>query len=277
VPRPRGKDYTRDIRREHAGDPAQESRDATATGRDEQRLYGINACLALFQRRPETLRKVYLTESRLGDLKPVLAWCVSKKLGYRVVTNEDLDKLASTKHHEGVCFDVLRREPLTVDELIALLPAAPKPVAVVVLDGVGNPHNFGAMLRSAANFGVAAVVIPADSTLALSGAACRVAEGGAEAVELARAAPGENVLARLRGAGFGIVATVPRAGEALYETALPARLGLLFGAEGEGLSASMIAGADVRVTVPGTGKVESLNISASAAVLFGEYFRQHFV
>ena len=242
---------------------------------NESRLFGVNACLAMFRRRPEDLRKVWLTEARIADLKPVLAWCVQQRLGYRVVETGDLDRLAGTQHHEGVCFDVARRDPLSLSALLSSLPVAPAPACVVVLDGVGNPHNFGAVLRSAANFGIGGIVLPADSSLGLSGAAVRVAEGGAEAVALARAASGEAVENLLRAAGFTIAATVPREGRSPYAQALPARLALVFGAETAGMDTSRIGAADLRLTIPGTGAVESLNIAASAAVLFAEWYARH--
>jgi RNA methyltransferase, TrmH family len=73
----------------------------------ELRLYGVNACLANFAKRPESLRKVYLLEARIPQFKAVLAFCVQHKLGYRVVEEQDLAKLTSSAHHEGVCFDVI--------------------------------------------------------------------------------------------------------------------------------------------------------------------------
>jgi len=240
---------------------------------DEVRVYGRNACLAAFARRPEDLRKVYLVESRLPEFKQVLAWCVKHRLGYRIVENDDLDRLTDTQHHEGVCFEMRRQSALSVSELLQQCPPQ-KPALLVWLDGVGNPHNVGAILRSAANFGVVGMILPARSA-DLPGAALRVAEGGAESVRLAHARAGEDVAATLRAAGFRIAATVVRNGAALYRNPLPPRLVLVLGAEGEGMSPGLIAAADVRITVPGTGAVESLNVSASAAVLFAEFWRQH--
>jgi TrmH RNA methyltransferase len=243
--------------------------------RDEEiRIYGLNACLALFARRPHDLRKVYLLESRIADMKTVLAWCVQQRLGYRVVDNADLDKLTASQHHEGVCFETKRRPLLSLSTLLQNAPRAPRPALLAWLDGVGNPHNFGAVLRSAANFGVHGMILPAESTLALSGAAYRVAEGGFEAVPLARIVPGEDAIGALRNAGFAIAATVPREGEALYGARLPPRLVFLLGAEGAGMSRGLVDRADLHLTIPGSGAVESLNVAASAAVLFGEYFRQ---
>lgn len=254
--------------------PAGQQRSGAAR-HEEVRYFGRNACHAVFVHRPGDIRKVYLTEARIAEFKSVLTWCVQHKLGYRVVETGDLDKLTQTQHHEGICFELRRTTALALDTLLDLLPQAPAPALLVQLDGVGNPHNFGAMLRSAAHFGVNGVLLPPDSALGLSGAAARIAEGGAETVAIAQSRANDDVLARLRGAGFSIAATVPRRGVSLYATKLPARLALIFGAEGEGMREPLIAAADLRLNIPGMGTVESLNISTSAAVLFGEYFRQH--
>ena len=241
---------------------------------DEMRIYGVNACLAMFAKRPHDLRKVYLLESRLADLKTVLAWCVQRKLGYRVVENQDLDKLTGSQHHEGVCFEVRRKAPVSLSTLLQLIPRPPQPALLLWLDGVGNPHNIGAVLRSAANFGAHGVLLSSETASGLSGAAYRVAEGGAEMVTLAQVAPGEDVLAPLRNFEMQIAATVVREGESLYSAKLPKRTVLVLGAEGAGLKRNLIDRADVHLTIPGTGAVESLNVAASAAVLLGEYFRQ---
>jgi len=241
---------------------------------DEMRIYGVNACRAMFARRPHDLRKVYLLESRLADLKAVLAWCVQRRLGYRVVEPADLDKLTGSQHHEGVCFDVRRGNFLALSNLLQALPRPPRPALLVWFDGVGNPHNVGAVLRSAAHFGVAGVLLGADAAGGLSGAAFRVAEGGAEAMPLAQIGQGEDALAALHNFEFQVAATVPREGESPYAARLPARLVFMLGAEGSGLRRGLIDRADLHLTIPGTGAVESLNVAASAAVLFGEYFRQ---
>jgi len=242
---------------------------------EETRLYGLNACLAAFARRPQAVRKVYLTEARIPALKNVLAWCVKNRLGYRVVEDADLDKLTASRHHEGVCFDMLRAAPLDLAQLLSLQPSSPVPSLLLWLDGVGNPHNLGALLRSAAHFGAGGVIVPADSALDVSGAAARVAEGAAEVVPLAHVATGTNIRSALHAAGYKIAATVPRNGASLYETRLPPRLVFAFGAEGEGMSASLIDAADLKLTIPGSGAIESLNVAASVAVILGEYWRQN--
>jgi TrmH RNA methyltransferase len=254
---------------------ADEAKPVAAQRRGEEiRIYGRNACLAVFAKRPQDVRKIYLTEARIAEFKPILAWCVKNRLGYRVVESEDLDRLTEAQHHEDVCFEVRRSAPASLSTLLQGLSGAEKPVLLVWLDGVGNPHNVGAMLRSAANFGVRGLILPAGAP-GLSAAAMRVAEGGAEAVPVAQAQVGEDVAAQLHSAGFSIAATVPRAGEELYKSTLPPRLAMIFGAEGEGMSTELMRRADQQLTIPGSGAVESLNVSASAAIVFGEFWRQH--
>lgn len=253
----------------------QRARVVDASDVRETRLYGLNACLAAFAKRPEALRKVYLTEARIPALKLVLAWCVKHRLGYRVVEDEDLDKLTNSRHHEGVCFEILRSPPLDLARLLSLQPAAPAASLLLWLDGVGNPHNLGALLRSAAHFGAAGVIVPDQSHLDVSGAAARVAEGAAEIVPIARAPNIARAKDMLHAAGYALAATVPRQGTPLYDSRLPARIVLAFGAEGEGMSDALIEAADVRLTIPGSGAIESLNVAASVAVVLGEYWRQH--
>ena len=240
-------------------------------GNDELRLHGVNAVLAMFAKRPQALRKLYLLEALIPRLQPLLKWCVANRVGYRVVEEGDLHKLAASAHHEGVVAEVLREEPQPLTAWLRELPDGPQ--CALWLDGVGNPHNLGAILRSAAHFGVSAVLLPKSSTLALSGAAARVAEGGAEAVPFVRLGRDDNAIAQLHGAGFALAATVVRGGSDLFKAQLPQRLVYVLGAEGEGMSAELAAACDLRLSIPGSGAVESLNVAAATAVLLAQWAR----
>lgn len=248
---------------EQASHPSRTRRDA------ELRLYGLNAVHAVFARRPQAIRKLYLVESRIPALQPLLKWCVAHRVGYRVVEEEDLDRLASSTHHEGVIAEVLREEPQSLSNWLRDLPAGPQ--CALWLDGVGNPHNFGAILRSAAHFGVSAILLPKHSPLALSGAAARVAEGGAEAVPMVRLGRQDNALAQLRSAGFALAATVVKGGKDVFDATLPQRLVFVLGSEGEGMDRELADACDLRVSIPGTGAVESLNVAAATAVLLAAW------
>ena len=227
----------------------------------------------MFARRPGDLRKVWLLESRIPQLKDVLAHCVKHRVGYNVVGEEDLRKLAASSHHEGVVFAANPAPEASLSAWLRDLPAGP--ALALWLDGVGNPHNLGAILRSAAHFGVAGLMLPKDSPLALSGAAARVAEGGAEAVPLVRLGRADNSLAQLRSAGFGVAATVVRDGEPLFAAQLPPRLLLVMGAEQTGVDPLLADAAAMRLGIPGTGAVESLNVASASTVFLAEWWRRH--
>ena len=239
--------------------------------KQELRYYGLNAVRAVFAQRPEAIRKLYLAEARIPQLQPLLAWCVKHRIGYRVVEEVDLAKLAASSHHEGVVADVLRIDPLGLSDWLRSLPAGP--VLALWLDGVGNPHNFGAILRSAAHFGVSAILQSRESTLAVSGAAARVAEGGAEQVPLVRMEDRNAAISQLRDAGFQLAATVVRGGVDLFAIELPQRLVYVMGAEGEGMDDALTKACDLQLSIPGTGAVESLNVAAATAVFLAQWRR----
>ena len=255
----------------HASRSATHAQPAAPERLPELRLYGLNAVRAAFARRPEALRKLYLLEGRIPQLQPLLKWCVAHRVGYRVVEETDLRKLAASEHHEGVVADVLREEAQSLTAWLRTLPAGPQ--CALWLDGVGNPHNLGAILRSAAHFAVAAVLLPKHSPLALSGAAARIAEGGAEHVAFVRLGREDNAIAQLRGAGFAIAATVVRGGKDVLDNALPSRLVYVVGAEGEGMDPMLAASCDLRMSIPGSGAVESLNVAAATAVFLAQWAR----
>ena len=248
---------------EHPAHPSRARRDV------ELRLYGLNAVHAVFARRPQAIRKLYLIEARIPAVQPLLKWCVANRVGYRVVDEADLDRLAASTHHEGIVADVLREEPQSLSNWLRDLRDGPQ--CALWLDGVGNPHNFGAILRSAAHFGIGAILLPKHSPLALSGAAARVAEGGAEAVPMVRLGRQDNSIAQLRSAGFTLAATVVKGGSDVFEATLPQRLVFVLGSEGEGMDRELAAACDLRVSIPGSGAVESLNVAAATAVLLAAW------
>lgn len=240
-----------------------------AQRRREVRIYGRAACLGVAEDRFEAIRKLYVTRQRARELGPLLARLAAARIGFNEVEDEDLERLTSTQHHEGVACDILRKEQPALDELLAALARESGPACLVALDGVGNPHNFGAILRSAVHFGARAVLIPEDSTLTLAGAVYRVAEGAAERVPVVR----YSGLKTLRGRGFTLVATAASGERKLYEDPLPKRSILLFGAEGAGLSREALNSADARYAIPGSGRIDSLNVAQAVAVVLGEHWR----
>lgn len=238
----------------------------------ELKIHGLNACLAVFKHRPDGIVRVYVTQTRLKTLADVIKLCVQQRRAYHVVTPEELAEVAGATHHEGVCMVIKLPELLSPYELQGL---AKKPGQWLALEEVGNPHNLGAIQRSAAHFGVRGIFLINPKASWETGAFYRVAEGGAEAVPVIPVESLEELLAIARELSLKIYATSGARGSDLYKTKLASHSLFLLGSEGPGLSQEALRSAPATLKIPGTGDVESLNVGAASALLMGEYFRQH--
>jgi len=242
------------------------------TKKTELKIHGLNACLAVFKHRPDAIVRLYLTQPRLKTLADVVKLCVQKRRAYHVMTNEELADVAGATHHEGVCLVIKLPELLTPQELNQ---RAKLPGVWLALEEVSNPHNLGAIQRSAAHFGAQGVFLIAPKASWETGAFYRTAEGGAEAVPMIPVESVEELLELTKELGLPVYATAGGRGEDLYATKLPARAVFLMGSEGPGLSPHALRSAPKTLRIPGTGQVESLNVSTATALLLGEWYRQH--
>ena len=144
---------------------------------------------------------------------------------------------------------------------------------LLALDGVGNPHNLGAITRSCAHFGVGGIIMKQPELLQ-SGAALRTAEGGGEFVDGLSCDNLPLALKLCKDAGYTLITTSSHGGSSLYQTTLPAKVVIVFGEEMFGVSQIVEKNADIALQIPGSGKVESLNVSVAASLIVGEWYRQ---
>lgn len=238
---------------------------------EETRVYGENACQALFQSRPDAIVRAWFIQSVTPRFKEALRWMAANRKAYHVVDEAELAKASGTEHHGGVCFLIKKRHGTSVEQWVAKADAED---CVLALEDVGNPHNLGAIMRSCAHFGVRGVVVQ-DAGVMESGAAIRTAEGGAEHVEPITGDSFIDTLERFRKAGYAIVSTSSHNGTPLFKAELPKKMVLVLGEESDGLSDAAISSADLNIAIEGTGNVESLNVSVATGVLLAEWWRQN--
>ena len=252
---------------------------APAEGR-ELKLCGMAAVRARFQRDAKSISRLYFdyeTGRKIGLMCKALA--AARKI-YRCVEPRELEKIAGTMHHGGIVA-VVAETPLRPATQAELAAWARRKEPILVLDRVGNPHNLGAIARTAAFFGVTRLVIPDDPAAARpTEAAYRVAEGGMEHIDIRSAPAAAAFLRDLAAAGYDVVGAAAHAAAGVppprpsvpkdSRTATP--IALVLGNEEHGLSAPVAAACTRLVTIPGRDQVESLNVSAAAAVLIWELF-----
>jgi TrmH RNA methyltransferase len=233
---------------------------------NEIKICGLAAVRARFQRDASSIVRLYFdrpTSKRVGVMCRALA--AGRKV-YRCVEPSELQRIADSVHHGGIVAvveDVPPRTPTPADAA----SWARRHENVVVLDRIGNAHNLGAIARSAAYFGVPRMVIAGEPASARPGAAAyRVAEGGLDALEVWTVPEVAPFLRALSGAGYDVVGAATRGGAALGAKAA-APWALVLGNEEHGLAPDVQAACTRLVTIPGSGRVESLNVSGAAAVL----------
>jgi TrmH RNA methyltransferase len=243
------------------------------TDKRPELLYcGLHICETLVRLRKEDIIRVYCTQDQLANFGELLRWCSQQKKAYHIVSPADLEKITGSVHHEGVA--VLARAPVHGHEhaLRKRLELFPQPF--IFLDGVQNPHNIGTIMRVMAHFGWRTLV-GHQQFPPLSAATARVSEGGAEFVDTFVLDHALSFLSSLRQLGYRIVGTSSHARSSLYAQPLARKLCLVMGHEVHGASAEIEALFDDAIVIPGTGAVESLNVSVATGLMLGEYSRQH--
>lgn len=241
----------------------------------ELTLSGLPAVQARFAKDPDSIKRLFFDETTSRKLGPICKALAAAKKVYRCVLPAELEKISGTMHHGGVVCVVTASPlvaPLAKD--IAAWAAAKTPL--VVLDRIGNPHNLGAIARSAAFFGVGHIIIPAHPTAALPGeSAYRVSEGGLEHIKVWRVPTLPVFLGALAGSGYEVLGAAARGGAPLARHPAAKPLALVLGNEEHGLAPDVAKACTGLVTLAGTGKVESLNVSVAAAVLLHALIGNH--
>ena len=221
--------------------------------------------MALFQRDPDAIQRLYLSRAMAPEAGAICQHLARNRRPYAVKDDAELAKIAATLHHGGIVAAVLPRQP-RVPGAREIADWARIKSPVLLMDGVSNPHNFGAIVRTAAFLGVEQVVLSERPEQALpSPASYRVAEGGMEFVSLWRPASLAQFCREL-GRSHRVIAASPR-GKPLAALTRDARpVALVLGNEERGLTPAVERAAHDLVAIPG-GRVESLNVSVAAGIL----------
>lgn len=233
------------------------------------RIAGWPAVAALFARDPSRVEKLYFDERFRAETGPFCALLAEQRKPYRLVPAAELEKIAGSAMHGGIIAEAQPRPVLPYPPTLAA-DWAKAGRRLLILDGVSNPHNLGAIVRTAAFFGIDRILLSSHKAQALpSEAAYRVAEGGFEYVDLHQTRDFPAALAALRphyrtvGTALGDHPGLDQLGPATdgRPTAF------VMGNEEQGMPADSMAAVEALVTIRGSGWVQSLNVSATTAIL----------
>lgn len=236
-------------------------------------IYGFHSVTARVKRAADSIRELYVAGER-EDARVHELLALAQRSGVRphLVALDRIERMCPTRRHQGVVA-VVDAAPPAVD-LDEMLDGLVVPPFLLLLDGVTDPRNLGACLRVADGAGVHAVIAPKDHAAPLTEAAMQTASGAAETVPYVMVTNLAHTIADLRERGIWIIGTVDRAERRLYDETLPAAIGWVLGAEGKGLRRLTRQRCDSLVRIPMAGSIDSLNVSAAAAVVLYETVRQ---
>ena len=236
---------------------------------------GINSVRSALKFGPSGVAELWLDRQRRDRRLAELA-ALAREAGVTVrqLEREALDLAAEQANHQGVLAWVRMPAARSERGLDQILDAAQSPPLVLVLDGVSDPHNLGACLRSADAAGAAAVIAPKDKAVGLTPVAGKVASGAASSVPFLQVTNLARTLAALQARGLWLVGLAEEASASLFETELSGPIALVLGSEGSGLRRLTRERCDLLAALPMRGQVESLNVSVAAGVCLYEALRQ---
>lgn len=189
------------------------------------------------------------------------------------VSRERLDQISETKKHQGVIARMAAYEYASVEDILAKAEKQGEPPFVFLLDGVEDPYNLGAVVRTADQVGAHGVIIPKNRAVGLTASAARASAGALNYIPVARVTNLARTVEQLKKQGIWFVCA-DMGGQPMYQVDMKGSLGLVVGGEGEGVSRLVREACDYTASIPMKGHVDSLNASVAAGVLAYEAFRQ---
>ncbi|NLZ10711.1 MAG: 23S rRNA (guanosine(2251)-2'-O)-methyltransferase RlmB [Alcaligenaceae bacterium] len=241
-----------------------------------QVLAGFHAVVARLRHAPASIKEIYVEASRRDKrMQTFIQQAQTANVKVLPVAAERLDGLSKGTRHQGVVALAEEHQlAVDIDELLDDLEAAGKVPFFLVLDGVTDPHNLGACLRTADAAGVHAVIAPKDRAVGLNTTVQRVACGAADTVPYLMVTNLARTLRQLKDRDVWVVGTDDQASGTLYTVDARRPMAWVMGAEGEGMRRLTRETCDELVTIPMQGSVESLNVSVASAVCLYETVRQ---
>lgn len=238
-------------------------------------IYGIHAVQALLARDPQRFLDVYVLKGREDRrLLTVLQELAAIGVPVQLANRQWLDEKSAGAVHQGIIARVKSGRQYQENDLPDLLAGLEVAPFLLILDGVTDPHNLGACLRSADAAGVHAVIVPRDRSAQLNATAKKVACGAAESVPLIRVTNLARTMRFLQDQTIWIVGTAGEAEHSLYQSKMTGPMALVMGAEGEGMRRLTREHCDELINIPMTGSVSSLNVSVATGVCLFEAVRQ---
>jgi len=236
-------------------------------------LYGLHTVREALKAQTRSLQRVLVlrTDKQYTD---VVQLARSRRIPIHVQPLASFDRLVPNGKHQGVVAFASAKAYQTEDSILAGAVQRHEPPLLIILDGVEDPHNLGAVLRTAEGAGVHGVVIPERRAVGLTSVVAKASAGAIDHIPVARVTNLSRSIESLKAAGVWIYGVTPSASKMFTDIDLRGPVGLVLGGEGAGIRQGVLQHCDDSIRIPLRGRVESLNVSAAAAIVLFEAVRQ---
>ena len=237
-------------------------------------IFGFHSVEAILAKEPERFLEIYALKGREDKrLNPVIDQARKFGISVQFMQRKALDNKANGEQHQGIIANVKAARMYNEKDLDEIIAREETPF-LLVLDGITDPHNLGACLRSADAAGVHAIIVPKDKSAKLNGTARKVACGAAETVPLVQVTNLARTLREIKDAGVWVVGTAGETDTELFDANLTGPMAVVMGAEGDGMRRLTRERCDLLVKIPMAGSVSSLNVSVATGICLFEVLRQ---
>lgn len=240
---------------------------------DPNILFGRNAVMEALKGEREIDKILIQKGEKEGSVIKIISSAKAKSIVILEVEKSKLDELTGREKHQGVVAYVAAHEYVSVDEILEETANKGEQPFVLILDNIQDPHNLGAIIRTAHNAGVHGIIIPKRRAVGLTGTVAKSSAGALEYMKVAKVSNIVQTIRELKEKGLWI-ACADMDGKTLYEENLTGPIGIVVGSEGEGVSKLTKENCDYVVSVPMYGQVTSLNASVAASLMVYEVVRQ---
>ena len=241
---------------------------------DETRLEGRNAITEAL-RAGRTIDKIFIADGEIDrGLQRLAAECKEAGAVVVPVDRRKLDLMSTTRAHQGIIAQAAAHEYATIDEILQYAAERGEAPLIVICDELSDPHNLGAIMRSAECAGAHGVIIPKRRSVGLTATVAKASAGAIEYMKVARVANINNTINELKERGVWIFGAAGEGSVAMYKADLTGPAAIVIGNEGDGLGQLVRKNCDMLVHIPMSGRISSLNASAAASILLYEAVRQ---
>lgn len=237
-------------------------------------VFGLHAVESLLTRQPQRVQQLQIQKERQDQkIISLIELAKQKNIKIHLVSRQELDRITNDAVHQGVVAFCEKAKAYHEGDLEELVESTAKPF-LLILDGIQDPHNLGACLRSADAAGVHAVIVPKDKSVGLTPTVSKVACGAAETVPFIQVTNLARTMRYLKDQGVWLYGAAGEADKSLYQTDLSGPVAIVLGAEGQGLRRLTREHCDLLLNIPMQGSVSSLNVSVATGVFLFEALRQ---